>query len=102
MRKGLSNRPVCLSVSNIFASYSDSGHLGSYLSTHSENTKIMVFLCLMDPLASNNLHLVDYYSAKDAILLFPSLTMCLGMRPLIAVQMCVKYKCRYRNRLRTG
>ncbi len=52
MRKGLSNRPVCpsvcLSVSNFFASYSDSGHLGSYLSTQSnEKTKVTAFLCLI-------------------------------------------------------
>ncbi len=45
--QGVSNRPVRLSVSNFFASYSDSGHLGSYLSTQSnENTKVTAFLCL--------------------------------------------------------
>ncbi len=43
MRKGLRNRPVCLSVINFLASYSDLGHLGSCLSTQSnENTKLTV------------------------------------------------------------
>ncbi len=44
----LSIYPCRLSVSNFFASYNDSGHLGSYLSTQSnENTKITAFLCLI-------------------------------------------------------
>ncbi len=52
MRNELVNRPVCV----FFASYSDSGHLGSYLSTQSnENTNATAFLCCILHVHDNRL-----------------------------------------------